>query len=194
MSESSLNVCVFCASSPRVNQGYLDLARDMGALCADQGWRLIYGGGRRGLMGAAADAALAGGAEVEGIIPRHLQEKEVAHSGLTKLSVVETMHERQMQMAERADGFVILPGGTGTMAELFEIVTWRQLALHQKPIVLINYKEYWTPLIAMIEKAMDEHFLHSDYRDAFHVLDALDGTAEFLIKNNVDSVIKSDLL
>lgn len=169
MSDQPFNLCVFCASSPRVEAHYLTLADDIGALCADQGWRLIYGGGRNGLMGAAADAALSGGADVVGVIPEILKEKEVAHSGLSELYVTDNMHERQMKMAELADGFVILPGGIGTLAEFFEIVTWRQLAIHQKPIALINHHEYWQPLIDMMGKAQGENFLHGSYDKTFKV-------------------------
>ena len=194
MNQKFLNACVFCASSPRVDESYIALARDMGSLVAKQGWRLIYGGGRNGLMGAVADAALDGGAEVEGVIPHNLQEKEVGHSGLTKLHITDTMHQRQMKMAELGDGFVILPGGLGTLAEFFEIVTWHQLELHQKPIALINYEGYWQPLIDMIEKSAQENFLHGRWQEAFNVLDNLEDLPDFFASNVGHSTIKSDLL
>ena len=114
------------------------LARDLGDLVAQRRWRLIYGGGRRGLMGAAADAALEAGAEVEGVIPQHLVDREVAHQGLTRLHITETMQQRQFKMSQLADAFVVLPGGLGTLAEFFEIVTWKQIALHNKPIALLK--------------------------------------------------------
>ena len=132
------NLCVFCGSSTAVARGYLDLAAQAGALIARCGMGLVYGGSRIGLMGAMADAALAEGGRVVGVIPRFLKTKEVAHTGLSELHMTETMHERQVGMAERADAFLVLPGGYGTLAEFFEVLTWKQLGLHDKPIAVLN--------------------------------------------------------
>ena len=164
---------MFCSSSPDVDERYMALARDLGDLVAQRRWRLIYGGGRRGLMGAAADAALEAGAEVEGVIPQHLVDREVAHQGLTRLHITETMQQRQFKMSQLADAFVVLPGGLGTLAEFFEIVTWKQIALHNKPIALLNFEGFWDPLIAMIEQAQDQKFLHGARGDLFQIVETL---------------------
>lgn len=132
------NICVFCGSSTIVDGKYLRAARDVGVMLAQNGYGVVYGGGNIGLMGAAADAALEAGGKVIGVIPKFLRDKEVAHKGLTELHLTETMHERQVGMAERSDAFVVLPGGLGTLAEFFEVLTWKQLGLHDKPIMLVN--------------------------------------------------------
>jgi uncharacterized protein (TIGR00730 family) len=138
---------------------YANVARDFGAALAGRGLCLVYGGGRVGLMGSVADGALAVGGEVIGVIPRELVERELAHQGLTKLHVVESLHERKALMADLADGFVALPGGFGTLDELAEQLTWSQLGLHDKPIGLFDVAEYWRPLIALARHATDEGFV-----------------------------------
>jgi len=188
------NICVFCAASPNVGEVYKSVARDMGKLCADEGWGLVYGGGHRGLMGAVADSALAHGAEVIGVIPRYLKDKEIAHTGVTELHTTETMHERQMKMAELSDAFVVLPGGLGTLAELFEVLTWRQLGLHDKPIILVNVDGYWDSLIAMLEHAAQERFLHGDYRKMLEILENLKELLIILGKTPTKKDIQPDLL
>lgn len=165
------NICVFCGSSPGRDDRYAETASALGALCAESGWRVVYGGGRVGLMGEVANAALAKDGEVIGIIPRHLQEREVAHTGLTRLEVTGNMHERQLRMAELSDAFVVLPGGLGTLAEFFEVVTWKQLGLHTKPIVLINQLEYWDFLIKAVGRSAEEGFLYQQGPDLFTVVD-----------------------
>lgn len=144
-------LCVYCGSSGAVDEKYRAAATELGGCLAAAGIGLIYGGGRIGLMGLLADAVLAGGGEVIGIIPTALRDAELAHHGATELVIAGSMHERKRLMAERADAFAVLPGGTGTLDETFEIVTWRQLGLHDKPIFLVDVAGYWRPLIDLFE-------------------------------------------
>jgi uncharacterized protein (TIGR00730 family) len=157
-------LCVFSGSSPGARPEYLAAARAFGDLLARQGIGLVYGGAGVGLMGALADAALESGAEVIGVIPRALVEAEIAHEGLTKLHVVDGMHERKALMAELSDGFVALPGGAGTLEELFEVWTWGQLGLHTKPSGLLNVGGYYDGLSAFIDRMVEEEFLLAPYR------------------------------
>jgi uncharacterized protein (TIGR00730 family) len=157
-------VCVFCGSNPGARPAYADAARALGARLAARRIGLVYGGGRVGLMGMLADAALAAGGEVIGVIPRALATKEIAHDGVSELRVVASMHERKAQMAELADGFVALPGGFGMLDELFEVVTWAQLGLHAKPIGVLNVAGYFDALRAVVEQGIAERFVHPGYR------------------------------
>jgi uncharacterized protein (TIGR00730 family) len=152
-------VCVFCGASSGRAPVYADAARSLGAELAARGLGLVYGGGRVGLMGAVADAALAAGGEVIGVIPQELVDRELAHGGLTELRVVGSLHERKALMAELADAFVALPGGFGTLDELLEQLTWSQLGLHAKPIGLYDVGEYWRPLVALARHATEEGFV-----------------------------------
>jgi uncharacterized protein (TIGR00730 family) len=152
-------LCVYCGSSGAVDEQYREAASELGARLATAGIRLVYGGGRVGLMGLLADAALAGGGEVTGIIPLRLRDAELAHRGVTELLVVVDMHERKRLMAERADAFAILPGGIGTLDELFEIVSWRQLDLHRKPIFLVDIGGYWAPLLTLLAHVVTKGFV-----------------------------------
>jgi hypothetical protein len=152
-------VCVFCGASSGRNPRYAEAARAFGAVLARRGLGLVYGGGRVGLMGAVADGALAGGGEVIGVIPRELVDRELAHSGLTELHVVGSLHERKAKMAELADAFVALPGGFGTLDELMEQLTWSQLGLHTKPVGLLDVEGYWLPLIELARHATGEGFV-----------------------------------
>jgi uncharacterized protein (TIGR00730 family) len=147
------NLCVFLASGRGVDPIFVEAARALGAAIAARGWRLVYGGAHRGLMGELADAALAGGAEVIGILPHHLAGKEIAHRGLTTLELVGSMAERKGRMFELADGFLTLPGGFGTLDELFETLTAAQLGLHAKPIALVDVGGYFTPIAAWLDGA-----------------------------------------
>ena len=153
------SICVFCGSRPGARPEYLACARRLGEVLASRGLRLVYGGSTVGLMGALADAALARGGEVVGVIPRSLVEREIAHLGLTELRVVGTMHERKALMAHLSDAFVALPGGFGTWDELFEIVTWAQLGLHHKPAGLLNVAGYFEPMLEMVRRAVAEGFI-----------------------------------
>ncbi len=157
-------ICVFCAASPGLNPTYGDRAADMGRFLAESGRRLVYGGGCTGLMGALAEAALAAGGEVVGIMPRHLVDREVAHANLTELIVVNSMHERKAFLAEMSDGFLAMPGGLGTMEELFEIWTWGQLGLHRKPYGLFEVNGFFTPLLSFLDHAVTEGFIRPEYR------------------------------
>ncbi|GAB2963331.1 LOG family protein [Saccharothrix stipae] len=159
-----MRVCVFCGSSSgRVR--HVEVARQVGRTLAERGIEVVYGGGRVGTMGALADGALAAGGSVIGVIPRDLVDWEVAHVGLTRLHVVESMHERKALMAELSDAFVTLPGGAGTLEELFEVWTWAQLGLHTKPVGLLDVDGYFTHLVAMIDHMVEEGFLKPPYRD-----------------------------
>ena len=151
-------LCVYCGSSEGTDPRYREAARELGAGLAARGMELIYGGGRNGLMGAAADAALAGGGRVTGIIPVHLEHREVAHRGLGELVVVADMHQRKRVMAERADAFAVLPGGVGTLDETIEILSWRQLGLHDKPLVVVDVAGYWSPLAELFEHIVASRF------------------------------------
>jgi uncharacterized protein (TIGR00730 family) len=152
-------VCVFCGASSGRSPSYADAARALGAELARRDLGLVYGGGRVGLMGAVADAALAAGGEAVGVIPQELVVRELAHGGLTELRVVDSLHERKALMAELADGFVALPGGFGTLDELLEQLTWSQLGLHAKPVGLLDVDEYWRPLIELARHATEQGFV-----------------------------------
>ena len=154
------SICVYCGSRAGSDPAHLSAAEQLGQAIGERGWRLIYGGGRVGLMGAVADAALAAGASVVGVIPESLMRLEVGHRGLTELLVVRTMHERKQAMAERADAFVALPGGIGTFEELFEVWTWRHLGYHQHPIGLLDVKGYYEPLRLFLDRTVAEGFVN----------------------------------
>jgi uncharacterized protein (TIGR00730 family) len=152
-------VCVFCGASSGRLPDYAEAARAFGAAAAARGLGIVYGGGRVGLMGAVADAALGAGGEVIGVIPQELVDRELAHGGLTELHIVGSLHERKALMAELSDAFVALPGGFGTLDELLEQLTWSQLGLHAKPVGLFEVQEYWRPLIALARHATEEGFV-----------------------------------
>lgn len=160
------SLCIFCGSSLGNNPGYAAVAARVGELVARRGLTLIYGGGRVGLMGTLADAALAAGGRVVGVIPQMLMDREVGHAGLSQLHVVRTMSERKLLMGDLADSFLALPGGIGTMDELFEAWTWTQLGLHRKPCALLNQDGYYDPLLAFLDRAVAQGFLQPRYRAA----------------------------
>ena len=163
------SICVYCGSNPGSKPVYTERAIALGDRIARDGLRLVYGGGNVGLMGTVANAALEAGGEVIGVIPRQLAEWEVAHRGLTKLEIVETMHERKRRMFDLSDGFIALPGGFGTMEEIFEMLTWRQLGIGQKPCAFLDVDGFYQPLIAMIDRMVEQRFLHPDQRaDLWH--------------------------
>jgi uncharacterized protein (TIGR00730 family) len=151
-------LCVYCGSSGAVEKQYREAASELGARLAAARIELVFGGGRVGLMGLLADAALAANGKVTGIIPSHLRAAELAHPGVSELIVVGSMHERKRLMAEKADAFAVLPGGIGTLDEMFEIVSWKQLGLHDKPILLVDVGGYWAPLLALLEHIVDKGF------------------------------------
>jgi uncharacterized protein (TIGR00730 family) len=163
-------LCVYCGSSGAVEARYREAASELGARLAAAGIELVYGGGRVGLMGLLADAALTAGGKVTGIIPRRLLDAEVAHLDVTELVVVDNMHDRKRQMAEKADAFAVLPGGIGTLDELFEIISWKQLKLHDKPILLVDIGGYWAPLRALLEHIVVSGFARPQTRRLLHVV------------------------
>ena len=165
MSVSLTSVAVYCGSSPGADPGFAAAAGSLGRLLARRGIRVVYGGGHVGLMGVLADAARGEGGEVHGVITRALEAKEIAHPSLTSLRVVETMHERKAAMADLADGFVMMPGGFGTLDEFFEVVTWTQLGVHVKPCGILNVNGFFDPLLLQLAQAADQRFLRPHHRD-----------------------------
>lgn len=172
------SIAVFCGSSTGTDPDFAQHTQSLGKLMAQHEIEIVYGAGNVGLMGVLADAALAENGKVVGVIPHFLKEWEVCHTGLTELIVVDTMHQRKAIMAERAEGFLILPGGFGTLDEFFEILTWRQLHLHDKPIGILNWKGYYDHLLAHTAKMMEEGYLRKENMDLFVV----DSSAENLLE------------
>ena len=170
-------VCIFCGSYQGTQPIYMITAHQMGMGLAQRGLGLVYGGGRVGLMGAVADGTMAGGGKVTGVIPQSLVDRELAHNGLSEIHVVKSMHERKAMMAEIADAFIAMPGGYGTLDELFEIITWAQLGFHHKPIALLNIGGYFDPLLTFIEHMATEGFIKPEHRGAV------------LVKNEVDTLL-----
>ncbi|OIV39062.1 Rossman fold protein, TIGR00730 family [Mangrovactinospora gilvigrisea] len=160
-----MRVAVFTGSSFGSSPAFARAAEELGRGLAEAGMGIVYGGGHVGLMGAVADAALAAGGEVSGVIPRALAERELQHEGLTRLRIVETMHERKAAMAAEADAFVALPGGAGTLEELFEAWTWQHLGYHAKPVVLYDVDGFWQPLRAMVSGMVESGFIRAEFRD-----------------------------
>ncbi len=158
-------VCVFTGSSPGVREAYRIAAEDLGSALARGGIGLVYGGATVGLMGVVADAVLEGGGQVTGVIPDALAKKELAHGGIQDLRIVGSMHERKALMADLADGFIALPGGLGTLEELFETLTWSQLGIHSKPVGVLNVNGYFDLLLRMLDRAVDERFVRCGHRD-----------------------------
>ena len=163
-------VCVYCGSSGAVEARYREAASELGARLAAAGIELVYGGGRVGLMGLLADAVLSAGGQAIGVIPRRLLDAEVAHRGVTELIVVDNMRDRKRLMAEKADAFVVLPGGIGTLDELFETLSWKQLGLHDKPILLVDIGGYWTPLHALLDHIVVTGFAREHTRGLLQVV------------------------
>jgi uncharacterized protein (TIGR00730 family) len=179
------SVCVFCGSAPGAKPSYSAAARELGTALAKRGCTVVYGGGRLGLMGIVADAALAAGGAVIGVIPRMLIERELAHPKLTQQHVVDTMHERKTLMADLSDAFVGLPGGMGTFDELVEIVTWAQLGLHAKPVIVANIENYFAPMYAMLDYAVAEKFVSAESRARWRNAESVDGVMRILSKEGV---------
>ena len=177
-------VAVYCGSANGSNAAYLAEAKKLGNAIAAAGLGLVYGGASVGLMGAVADAALAGGGEVIGVLPEILAGSEIAHRGLTCLEMVATMHERKARMVKLADAFLMLPGGYGTLDEMMEIVTWKQLRLHAKPCVLINTAGYWDGLLAFLDRAVDEGFLKAENRGLLAVARTAEEAIQFVVPSS----------
>ncbi len=168
-----MNVCVFCGSSPGHSAEYAAAAAALGVILARTNHTLVYGGGNIGLMGILADAVLTNGGDVVGIIPGFLKDSEVGHTGITRLEVVLSMHERKKRMADLADIFVAIPGGWGTLEELAEILTWKQLGLIQQPVFLININHFFDPLLEQMDKMVTESFLRQECRNFLQVVDTI---------------------
>jgi uncharacterized protein (TIGR00730 family) len=175
--EKPRHVAVFCGASMGARPEYRAAARELGQTIARGGGTVVYGGGRAGLMGAVADGALEAGGKVVGVITRLLVDKELGHTGIQELRIVETMHERKMAMADLADSFVALPGGLGTMDELFEILAWAQLGIHSKPVGLLNTEGFYDPLMTLLDQMERESFLRLNHR------------TEIVFEANVDSLL-----
>jgi len=171
---SRLSICVFCGSRFGSNPAYKLAATELGHVIANRGWRLVYGAGDVGLMGAVAKGAQEVGGETFGVIPEHLLRREVGKRDLTQFIVTENMHERKKVMYMNSDAIVVLPGGAGSLDEMFEVLTWRQLGLHEKPIYLLNIDGYWAPLIALLDHVIDQGFADATLRDYFTVVDTVD--------------------
>ncbi len=178
MTSDLRSVCVFCGSQGGARPEYIAAARELGRWLAQQGLALVYGGGHVGMMGAVADAALAQGGRVIGVIPEHLMRPEVAHQQLTELRVVDSMHTRKRTMAELSDAFVVLPGGYGTFEEMFEMLTWLQLRLQDKPVGILNVEGYYDRLLDFLRHAADERFIRPEHWDLLIV----EQTAPLLIE------------
>lgn len=177
------NICVYCGSSPGKNPAYSQAAQSLAKAMCKRGVGLVYGGAAVGIMGTVANAVLAGGGKAIGVIPKSLAVKEVAHSNLTELHVVTSMHERKAMMAELADGFIALPGGWGTLEEIFEMLTWAQLGFHEKPCALLNIEGYYDHLFSFLENSFEQQFVNSLYRpmliEAREPGELLDGFAAY---------------
>lgn len=182
------SVCVYCGSSNNVDKDFKDAAAALGKILAENGMSTVYGGGHVGLMGIVADTAITTGGKVIGIIPKHIADKEIAHTGLTQLHVVDSMHERKQMMVDRSDAFLILPGGLGTMDEFFEIFTWWQLGLHDKPIIIVNLKGYWTPLIKLVENIVTEGFAREADLNHMIIVDDVSDVPEALANAKSETV------
>ena len=174
------NVCVYSASSTKIAPAYFATAEELGRLLAIRGINLINGAGSIGLMAATSNAALAAGGTVTGVIPRFMVEQGWNHTGLTRLVETETMHERKQLMAEMSDGVIALPGGCGTMEELLEIITWKQLGLYLKPIVILNVNGFYNPLLEMLQQAIDENFMRREHGSIWQVATTAEEAIELL--------------
>ena len=164
------SICVYCGAHSGTNPAFSDAADAMGTLLADQGWRLVYGAGDVGLMGRVARSAQAAGGQTFGVIPVHLMNMEVGKRDLSHFIVTENMHERKKVMFMNSDAIVVLPGGAGSLDEFFEVLTWRQIGLHQKPIFLLNSENYWQPLVALLDHVIAQGFAAPSLRDYVHVV------------------------
>jgi hypothetical protein len=179
-----MRVCVFCGSSPGKGAFYQDAAREVGAAFAERGVELVYGGAKAGTMGVLADAVLAAGGEAHGVIPRGLVDREIAHPGLTTLKVVADLHERKAGMSALADAYLVLPGGVGTLEELFEVWSWALLGLHTKPVALLDVGGFYQPMLRFLENISAEGFLADEFREMLivtaDVAKALERFADYL--------------
>jgi uncharacterized protein (TIGR00730 family) len=183
--EKIKSVCVYCGSSSTLADVYKDAAKDLGQEFVKNDVRLVYGGGDVGLMGIIADSIMANGGKVTGFITEYLNQFEKGHTGITELFIVDSMHERKRLMFEHSDAFAILPGGFGTLDEIFEILTWRQLRLHSKPVVLVNINQYWSPLFdKFVDHMIEEKFIRPEHKKFYTVVDKIEDVLPTLEKNS----------
>ena len=184
------SICVYCGSADGLADDYLAAARELGQILADRGIELVYGAGKTGLMGAVADGVLNAGGKVIGVVSENLNQPQLMHTGLTRLEVVADIHQRKARMSQLAEAFIALPGGYGTLDELFETLTWAQIGLHTKPVGLLNINGYFSPLLAMIERARNEKFIYDEHRDLLvssdRPLDLLDLLENFKSPSGLD--------
>ncbi len=183
-------ICIYCGSSPGTDPAYMESAREMGTLIAARGLKLVYGGGDVGLMGAAADAALAAGGEVIGVIPQDILNKEVGHGGVSELYTVSSMHERKMKMASLSDAFIALPGGIGTLEEIIEVLTWSQLGFHTKACGVLNINGFFDPLFQLLDHMVDKRFLKPEHRDQLLVADSFEVIVDAVLSHKGVAVDK----
>ena len=174
------SLCIYCGSKAGTNPAHRALAVEVGAGVANRGWTLVYGGGGIGLMTLAADAALTAGGKVIGAIPTHLANSEIRHVGLSELILTDSMHERKAAMFDRADAFAVLPGGLGTLDEFFEILTWRQIGLHDKPVIVVDNDKYWAPLEQLVDQVIGEGFASESAHELFSVVDGAEAMFDAL--------------
>ncbi len=177
---NNTSLCVFCGASNSVDKQFLDIGASFGEILAKENITLVYGGGDCGVMGAIANATMKGGGHVTGVFPVSLRNIENEHQSLSEIIIVNTMHERKMCMFERSDAFIVFPGGFGTMDEMFEILTWKQLMLHDKPVIIFNYKNYWDPLIALMKNIIEQRFAKPEVATYYHVVTELEQILDIL--------------
>jgi uncharacterized protein (TIGR00730 family) len=178
------SLCVFCGASNNIPQKFLDIGTAFGEMLAKRGIRLVYGGGDCGVMGAVANSTMKNGGQVTGVFPVSLRNIENEHQSLTEIIIVDTMHTRKMGMFERSDAFIVFPGGFGTMDEMFEILTWKQLQLHDKPVVIFNYHGYWDPLIVLMKNIIEVGFAKPVNATYYKVVDELEEIMDVLGLNS----------
>jgi uncharacterized protein (TIGR00730 family) len=182
-------VCVYCGSGLGADPKYAAVTRELGQKMVDNAMRLVYGGGHIGLMGVIADAVLDAGGQAVGIIPEHIHIRENQHNGLSELLVVDSMHTRKRLMADRAEAYIVLPGGFGTLDEAFEIITWKQLELHNSPIIFLNVDGFWDPLVALVRHQTEAGFIHAHNQHLFQTADTVDEAISILRMMETDETM-----
>lgn len=185
------SLCIFCGARDEVSPLYLNAGKAFGTALAQNDIRLVFGGGNCGMMGAVSNAVMDAGGEAVGVFPEHLGTHETAHKGITQIHIVQSMHERKKMMFDLSDIFVVLPGGFGTMDETMEILTWRQIGLHNKPMFIFNQENYWDPLIAMMDKSIEKRFARPSNRDFFQVHESLESLLEAILKETAKKDVKN---
>lgn len=186
------SICVYCGTGTGTSPVYAETARKLGRMIGENGIRLVYGGGRVGLMGVVSEAAVQAGAKVTGIIPEHIQSTEVKNTDVDELHIVDSMHTRKNMMVDRSDAFVTLPGGFGTLDETFEILTWKYLRLHDKPVVIVNVDDYWTKFVEMVDHMIAKGFVQEWHKELYTVVTDVDEVLPALMQSR-DPDVRTDL-